>query len=84
MHSPGEFDRALSRAGLLKVCGRTLGFGPFSFLGCPLLPAAVGVCLHHRLQRLADRGVPLIRSTGAQYIVVTQKVKEMSKTEKEP
>ena len=83
-YARGVFDAALSDAGLRKVSGRTLGFGPFSFLGCPLVPAALGVRLHRRLQRLADRGVPLLRSGGAHYIVVAQKAGDIPNTEKTP
>ncbi len=73
MYSIKEFDAFLSTVGLEKVEGTTLGFGPFSFLNYKLLPDSVGVKLHHKLQSLADRGFPLIRSTGAQYIVLARK-----------
>jgi len=50
-----------------------LGFGPFWLLN-RLLPQAFGVKLHRALQGLADRGVPVLRSAGAQYITLSRKV----------
>jgi 2-polyprenyl-3-methyl-5-hydroxy-6-metoxy-1,4-benzoquinol methylase len=73
LHSIREFDDCLSAAGLTKIEGRTVGFGPFSFFGCKLLPDSLGVTVHHRLQDLADRGVPILRSMGTHYIVLARK-----------
>src|ERR1043166_100990 len=67
-----EFDALLAPAGLRKLWGATLGFGPFLLLDA-LSPQSAGVALHHRLQRLADRAVPLFRSAGAQYLVLSRK-----------
>jgi ubiquinone/menaquinone biosynthesis C-methylase UbiE len=66
-------DATLARAGLVKIRGRTIGFGPFSVLGHVVVPEPHGTNLHHRLQRLADRGVPVLRGTGAHYLVQAQK-----------
>lgn len=68
-----EFDELLSSAGIDKVTGCTFGFGPFTLLGRPVLPQRLGVALQRRLQELADRGVPGLRRTGAQYIVLGRK-----------
>jgi ubiquinone/menaquinone biosynthesis C-methylase UbiE len=68
------FDAALPRFALEKLFGRTFGFGPFWMLD-RLLPQAFGVKLHHGLQYLAERGVPLLRSAGGQYITVSRKVR---------
>jgi hypothetical protein len=51
----------------------TLGFGPFSLFRRTVLPESLGIALHHRLQRLAEQNVPLFRSTGAQYLVLSKK-----------
>lgn len=72
-YSRNQFDTHLAAAGLRKVEWRTLGFGPFSFLNCNLFSDSRGVALHHKLQTLADRGLPVLRSTGAQYIVLATK-----------
>ncbi len=74
MYSIRQFDALLSMVGLHKLEGMTLGFGPFSFLNCKLLPDSVGVKLHHKLQSFADGGFPLIRSAGAEYIVLAKKL----------
>jgi SAM-dependent methyltransferase len=73
LHYRREVDRLLADAGLEKVESRTVGFGPLSFLGLKLLPDSLSVSLHGRLQRLADRGVPGLRSGGMNYLVVARK-----------
>ncbi len=71
--SARECDAALRAAGLRKVEGVTLGFGPFSLLKHQLLPNSVGLTVHRRLQALADRGFPGLRSAGSQSIVLARK-----------
>jgi len=73
LHSIREFDASLAVTGIEKIEGRTVGFGPFCFLGQRLLPDSYEVRLHHWLQNLADRGVPVIRSAGTHYIVLARK-----------
>jgi ubiquinone/menaquinone biosynthesis C-methylase UbiE len=63
-------DRMLADAGLLKRSGTSVGFGPFSLLRRPVLPAGWAVPAHERLQRLADAGLPGLRGAGSQYLVV--------------
>ena len=72
-HRRGEFDHILAGAGLEPVAGATFGFGPFTLLGRRLLSNPVGVRVDASLQKLADRGVPGVRSAGAQYLVVARK-----------
>jgi SAM-dependent methyltransferase len=72
MYTVREFDARLTTLGVEKVFGATLGFGPFWSLD-RVLPKPCGVMLHKGLQRLADAGVPLIRSAGAQYIALLRK-----------
>lgn len=67
-----RFDRLVADAGLEKAEGVTVGFGPFSFLGFEL-PQPLGLALHCRLQRLADRKFPLLRSAGFVYVTVARK-----------
>jgi SAM-dependent methyltransferase len=74
LYSPGEFDACLGKAGLEKIEGRTVGFGPFSLLGCGLFSDSLGLRVHRRLQELADRGAPILRSMGTHYIVLARKV----------
>lgn len=72
-HRRRVIDRTLDRAGLIKIRSRTIGFGPFSVLGHVIVPEPLGTSLHHRLQRLGDRGVPLLRATGGHYLVMARK-----------
>ena len=72
-HRRRFIDATFARAGLIKIRGRTIGFGPFSILGRVVVPEPLGTSLHHRLQRLADRGAPLLRATGGHYLVLAQK-----------
>ena len=70
---PARIERMLRDAGLSTVARRTVGFGPMSFLGRPLLEGERGVRLDERLQRLADRGVPAVKWTGWHYVVRARK-----------
>jgi SAM-dependent methyltransferase len=72
-HSIVEFDRLLRSCGFQVERGLTFGFGPFTLLNRAALPERLGVRLHHRLQRAADRGVAGIRAAGAQYIVLARR-----------
>ena len=71
--SSREFDAILQKAGYAKIQGTMLGFGPFTLLGQRALPDSVGVKVHRVLQRYANRKIPLLRSTGAQYLVLARK-----------
>jgi ubiquinone/menaquinone biosynthesis C-methylase UbiE len=73
LHSTRFIDKNLVSSGLMKVRSATLGFGPFTLFNHLLLSNSLGLRLHRRLQRLADDGVPVLRSTGTQYIVLAQK-----------
>lgn len=72
-HWPYSIDRLVARAGLERLEATTVGFGPFSLLGRPLVDDAVGLRLHRRLQALADRGTPGLRATGSHYLVYAAK-----------
>jgi 2-polyprenyl-3-methyl-5-hydroxy-6-metoxy-1,4-benzoquinol methylase len=51
----------------------TLGFGPFTLLGKQLFAQPRAIRLHTWLQRQADRGVPVLRSVGAQHVILARK-----------
>lgn len=70
--TPAEFDAELERAGMEKLWGGTIGFGPF-WLVDKALPNFVGAAIHRALQGLANRRVPILRSAGSQYVVVSRK-----------
>ncbi len=67
-------DEVLVSAELIKTRSMTLGFGPFTFLHLKVLPKRLGIVLHRRLQRLADRNVAGFRSSGSQYLVLARKL----------
>ena len=71
--SPRHFDQLLQAAGLAKMQSFTLGFGPFALLSREVVPEALGLRLHSKLQTLADDGFPWIRSCGNQYVVLARK-----------
>ena len=70
---PARFDTELTRVGLNKMKGATVGFGPFTFLHRPVFDEPRGIRLHRRLQSFADRRTPVIRGLGAQYLVLARK-----------
>lgn len=72
-YSIRQFDSLLRAAGLTKVEGKTVGFGPFSFCRRHPLPENTGLKLDQSLQRLADRSLPLLRSSGFVYVVAAVK-----------
>ncbi|MDQ5814928.1 MAG: class I SAM-dependent methyltransferase [Actinomycetota bacterium] len=73
MHRLREFDSLLENAELLKVRAVTLGFGAFTFMGRRFLSDDRSVRLHHRLQARADRGAPILKDRGNQYLVLARK-----------
>lgn len=72
-HKRRFIDKALVGCGLLKMKDRTLGFAPFTIFCHSILPNRLGLALHHRLQRLADRNAPVFRSIGMTYLVLSRK-----------
>jgi len=74
MYSVAEFKDYLRSAGLSELQHRMLGFGPFTILNRKILPDSIGVKVHQTLQKYADLGHPVFRSTGSQYIVLAQKM----------
>src|SRR5262249_50824145 len=72
-YSYTALERLLANAGLTVTRSKGLGFGPFSLFGRHLLPEAVAVRVHRRLQALADRRTPVLRSTGAQHIALASR-----------
>jgi len=72
-HSHRFIDEAMARVKFIKNRSMTLGFGPFTLFRYTVIPEPLGIRLHYRLQFLADRNIPLFRSTGAHYIVLARK-----------
>jgi hypothetical protein len=59
----------LRAAGLEPAARSTVGFGPLTLLGRPILGERAAIRVNGRLQRLADRHVPALRWTGWHYVV---------------
>ena len=72
-HSRREFDSIVSDAGLDKLWGVMLGFGPFTFFGKSLLPDSMGIKVHRLLQAAANRNRPIVSFSGMQYLVMSTK-----------
>jgi SAM-dependent methyltransferase len=72
-HSRREFDALLASVGLQRQASACFGFGPFTLLGRHVLPRRLGLRLHQRLQAAAERGAPVLRATGATYMVLARK-----------
>ncbi len=68
-----RFDRQLSQAGFTKIQDVTLGFGPFTLFGREPLSARLGERLNRRMQDWAGGGVPVVRSSGSQYLVAARR-----------
>jgi 2-polyprenyl-3-methyl-5-hydroxy-6-metoxy-1,4-benzoquinol methylase len=72
-YSRRDFDSIIAQSGMQIRHSSMLGFGPFTFLGKEL-PNRLGLKLHRFLQECADQNVPIVRSSGSQYLVLAQKV----------
>jgi SAM-dependent methyltransferase len=70
---PRRVDRLLREGGLRPIERRTVGFGPLTFLGRPIVGDARGIRINLRLQELADRGTRGLRWMGWHYVVRAQK-----------
>jgi len=71
-----ELERWLSSVGLAKIKAGTVGFPPLTFHYRSIFGEGTSITsirLNNWLQRLADRNVPGIRSTGMDYIVLARK-----------
>lgn len=73
MYTISRFNRHLLDAKLLNIKNTTIGFGPFTIFNHRLFSDRTGVKIHLKLQKSADGGFPILRSTGSQYIVLARK-----------
>ncbi len=64
---------ATREAGLEPVGYRRFGFGPFTLFSKRLFSNSMGWRIHLKLQELADKNWPILRSTGHVYIEVARK-----------
>ena len=75
-HSRRNFEAILSGAGLHKVRGLMVGFGPFTFFGRKLFSDSTGIKVHRALQAAAIRQLPIVSSYGFQYLVMATRPEE--------
>ena len=68
-----EFKRELAAQGLELQSSYAVGFGPFTFFNRQIVPPSVGLRLNKRLQSMANRGMPALRSSGSQFLVLAKK-----------
>jgi SAM-dependent methyltransferase len=73
-YSVRKFDLEIDGAGLKKLAGRTMGFGPFSFLRRDIMPSR-DLRIYQMLQRLADHRFPIVGSAGRVYLVLATKLR---------
>jgi ubiquinone/menaquinone biosynthesis C-methylase UbiE len=73
LYSLRQTDGFVTAAGLEKIKSKTLGFGPFRFFNYRLFSDSRGIKIHKTLQNLADRGAPILRAAGGQYLVLARK-----------
>jgi ubiquinone/menaquinone biosynthesis C-methylase UbiE len=69
-----RIDHMLRAGGFGKVCGATIGFGPLTLFRFKLFSDSFSRRLHGFLESLADRNLPIVRSSGAIYIVLAKKL----------
>lgn len=71
--SGARFEELLKRCGLETRKLVPIGFGPFSIGRSALFPQSFGLRVHYRLQKMCDRGVPLVGSFAAQHLFLAEK-----------
>ena len=71
--STRQFDRLMGDLQCTLLDAKVVGFGPFSLFGHPLLGKSLSIRINEFLQSCADRQLPIIRSTAAQYITLLRK-----------
>jgi ubiquinone/menaquinone biosynthesis C-methylase UbiE len=65
--------RQLRRSGLLPIRRATVGFGPFTFLGSPLLSGDQAIRVDQALQHRADHNSRLLRASGRLHLILARK-----------
>ncbi len=72
LHLPSQVDRILTDAGLEVVRRATVGYGPFTFLGRPVLGDGAGLRIYGQLRKLSERRLPALRWMGWHYLVAAR------------
>lgn len=69
MHTRAEVRQMIAASALAEESWSTLGYAPITFHFHPVLQDARGTRAHERLQRLSDRGTPILANLGAHHVV---------------
>jgi ubiquinone/menaquinone biosynthesis C-methylase UbiE len=72
-HPSWSVRRQLRRSGLLPIRQATVGFGPFTFLGSPLLSGDHAIRVDQALQHRADHNSRLLRPSGRLHLILALK-----------
>jgi ubiquinone/menaquinone biosynthesis C-methylase UbiE len=73
MYLPREINQHLGDADLTIIKSTSVGFGPFRILNHDVFSYRGGMKIQKKLQQYADKGYPILRSAGGQYIVLARK-----------
>jgi ubiquinone/menaquinone biosynthesis C-methylase UbiE len=73
MYSNRKFDEYIREANLTNLKNTNVGFGPFTLFNHHIFPDQLGAKIHQKLQQYANSGLPILRFTGSQYIVLARK-----------
>jgi SAM-dependent methyltransferase len=73
LHFPRDVQRMLAGAGLTTARQATVGFGPFTFLGRPVMSEPGARRLHSRLRQWSASGLEPLRRHGWHYVVAARK-----------
>lgn len=72
LYSNKEFNHHLQSAGLSVIKETSVGFGPFHLLR-KLTNEETEMHIQEKLQQFSQKGYPILRSAGSQYIVLAKK-----------
>jgi ubiquinone/menaquinone biosynthesis C-methylase UbiE len=72
-HPSWSVQRRLRRSGLIPIRQATVGFGPFTFLGSPLLSGDHAIRVDQALQHRADHNSGLLRASGRLHLFLALK-----------
>ena len=72
-HPSWSVRRQLRRSGLLPIGQATVGFGPFTYLGRPLLSGNHAVRVDQAFQHRADHHSALLRASGRLHLFLARK-----------
>jgi 2-polyprenyl-3-methyl-5-hydroxy-6-metoxy-1,4-benzoquinol methylase len=73
MYLPKEINQYLGDTRLKIIKSTNVGFGPFRILNHDMIPYQVAARIQQKLQQYADKGYPILRSAGGQYVVLVRK-----------